>query len=108
VTNLLTRAVTLRYETPAGVDGDGQPTVTASTVDATCYATQARASIDDGVRIATDELRVYLAPGVALDHLVGIELDGLTYDLATVPRAQHNPRTRVVEYVAFNVRRAVS
>ena len=108
MTDLLTRDVTLRYATPDGVDGDGQPLETASTVDTTCYATQARASIDETVRIATDELRVYVGPDVILEHLVGVTLDGDDYDLAAVPRRQWNPRKRIVEYVALSVRRAVS
>lgn len=108
VADLMTRPVTLRYETPDGVDGDGQPTVDASTVETSCYATQAKASIDDAGRLETSELRVYVAPGTVLEHLVGVTLDGVDYDLATVPRAQWNPRLYRVEYIAFQARRAVS
>lgn len=105
---LLTKPVTLRYETATGEDEYGQPITSTTEVQASCYP-QAVSSLIDGVLVrSTEKWRITLPPDTPTDGLVAVVLDGELFTLASVPSRQWNPRTGDSEYVQAEIRRAAS
>jgi hypothetical protein len=108
LTSLLTKEASLRYELTVGKDEYGQPTTRRVDVPTTCYYRLQNTSIGDAVYQADERIRVTLAPSTDIDGLKGVSIDGVDYELAGVPHLQWNPRSKTVQYVQVQVRKAAS
>lgn len=108
LTGLLTKDATLRYAQTTGKDEYGQPIVRTVDVPTKCYYRLQNTSIGDAVYQADERIRVTLAPNTSLEGLKGVKIDGVDYEAAGVPHLQWNPRTKTVQYVLLQVRKAGS
>ena len=106
VTYLLTKDALLRYESEGATDDYGHTEKTATTQATKCYYRMSKTEISDSGYREDSDLVVVVDASVDTESLIGVEIDGIEYQLAGVPVRHWNPRTQTTEYISVQVRRA--
>lgn len=103
VTGLMTATVTITRRTPDGTDEYGNPDTVETTETTVGYAEQATA-YDDRQERSTEEWRVFLPAGTALDAGDRVAIYEVTLEVAGPPWPVTNPRLGAVSHVETTAR----